>query len=607
MGPSAPRAPPTSRRRWTSRGSNKDELSLTTFQNHWNAGLKVCALFSGPYQKSDTGILNITASSWAAGTLNWYSANCTVANTPWIELLNEPYGFWFWGNNAMAQTHCDRYALIVKATYDAFAAHYGAANMPGILIAYEESGWGTKVKNSSAVSNVLQYVTGVTAHSYGGAAGSNVGGANGDRNKVIFCHNDSGKPVFITEMGWPTAVTADGGNGIRTGDSQQWTEAQQAANIGSFCDWMAGQSFVPFWSYFNYRDFGQNGDGSWNWYGLTRMGSPEIGGSGTKKPGYFTLQQKNDQYGTTAPLVTKPDGSGSGGGTGGGGGGGGGGALKQIQLDSNGNLTNIDPSTARIHVALSATATSAPTFPGSSVGGDMIAPGGTTYPWTSSPFPTNYRSPDANNPWVAVEAWDQNGTPIGVFTAPVNLPPLTGGGVPIALERERPDPEHPGRHRPGQHGGLGRRHRHQPRLVDDPAHARHQHHDGQRQRGLPGHDHLGARAGRCGGRQARGRGRVLEGHTARLSGADELPCGLRRDRPPGLPERQPRRQRAPHDPRQAGGRHRGLRRPLRLPGTPGAGVHREGLVRGRRREPARHLPDQRDRADVRRWRPRPGC
>jgi hypothetical protein len=64
--------------------------------------------------------------------------------------------------------------------------------------------------------------------------------------------------VYVTEVGWPTAVGQP-----PTGDSQQWTEAQQASNITGFVQWASATGYVPMVIYFNYVDYGSN-----NFYGI---------------------------------------------------------------------------------------------------------------------------------------------------------------------------------------------------------------------------------------------------------------------------------------------------------------------------------------------------
>ena len=65
-------------------------------------------------------------------------------------------------------------------------------------------------------------------------------------------------PIYVTEVGWPTAVGQPS-----TGDSFQWTEAEQAQNITNFIDWAKGTGYIADVTIFNYRDYGTN-----DWYGI---------------------------------------------------------------------------------------------------------------------------------------------------------------------------------------------------------------------------------------------------------------------------------------------------------------------------------------------------
>jgi len=97
----------------------------------------------------------------------------------------------------------------------------------------------------------------VSVHPYGGT-GSRSESALGDRPQVVQAHEQTGLPVYITEVGWPTAVGQPA-----TGDSLQWTEAEQAQNITSFIDWAKSTGYVADVTIFNYRDYGTN-----NFYGI---------------------------------------------------------------------------------------------------------------------------------------------------------------------------------------------------------------------------------------------------------------------------------------------------------------------------------------------------
>jgi hypothetical protein len=98
----------------------------------------------------------------------------------------------------------------------------------------------------------LAYCDGVTVHPYGGAKGES-GGALGNRRSVEEAHALSGKPVYVTEVGWPTATGQPS-----TSDSQQWTEAQQAQNITGFVRWARSTGFVAAVDIFGYVDYGSN-------------------------------------------------------------------------------------------------------------------------------------------------------------------------------------------------------------------------------------------------------------------------------------------------------------------------------------------------------------
>ena len=73
--------------------------------------------------------------------------------------------------------------------------------------------------------------------------------AQGNRNAVTSAHQATGKPVYVTEVGWPTDT-----GGSATGDSEQWTEAQQATNIYNFVNWARGTGYVGGVWYYAYMD-----------------------------------------------------------------------------------------------------------------------------------------------------------------------------------------------------------------------------------------------------------------------------------------------------------------------------------------------------------------
>ncbi len=165
-----------------------------------------------------------------------------------VEVLNEPGGSWFWSD----PTNYTAYTKLAKATHEALAT-LPAEKRPVELCTWDGGvGGGTTFGKGIEAAGALPYCDGVTVHPYGGSSGQH-GGAQGDRKVVEGAHGESGLPVYVTEVGWPTAVGQP-----PTGDSQQWTEAQQAANITGLMAWAHGTGYVPMVIYFNYVDYGTN-------------------------------------------------------------------------------------------------------------------------------------------------------------------------------------------------------------------------------------------------------------------------------------------------------------------------------------------------------------
>jgi hypothetical protein len=171
-----------------------------------------------------------------------------------VEVLNEPGNQSFWSDPASYAS----YVKLLKAVHEALAASFPEAIRPKVLASWDGGegpsgpfglGW--------AALGGLAYCDGVTVHPYGGSQGQD-GGALGGHLDVEKARALSGKPVYVTEIGWPTAV-----GHISTGDSQQWTEAQQARNITNFIDWARDTEYVPMVIYFNYVDYGTN-----DYYGI---------------------------------------------------------------------------------------------------------------------------------------------------------------------------------------------------------------------------------------------------------------------------------------------------------------------------------------------------
>lgn len=264
-----------------------DEKSDTSFHNCVNAGLKIVRLFHGCYSGSGvSGCGDPTGVANAA--LNWFTANTDPTTTPCIEIFNEPYGPWFWGSNASSSTNARAYTKYLKAFHDVFQAHYGSGR-PLIAAAWESDSWGGVWQGATAanggVDNPLQYVDLVTVHPYGGTS-HNQASADGNRNAVSHAHASSGKPVLITEVGWPSPCCV-------TSDSAAWTLSEQATNITNFIAWAKGTGYVGGVMYYNDVDEASNRQ-----YGVYTSGL-------SHKPGWTAL--KNAAAGTvTPPSPTAP-------------------------------------------------------------------------------------------------------------------------------------------------------------------------------------------------------------------------------------------------------------------------------------------------------------
>jgi hypothetical protein len=250
------------------------ELGAGALKNFQNAGLQVDMLFAGPYD--DGGVCALDADKWVAEALAFYSANTSPSQTPIVEALNEPGGSWFWGHEAASAANGRCYRDLLQKLHESFHAQYGAA-APKVL-ATIDGGGGLTFGQSWWTPSASAYVDGVIVHPYGGTSTQQVS-ALGNRALVEGAHALTGEPVYITEIGWPTAIGQ-----AATDDSLQWSETEQAKNLTEFISWAASTGYVREVAYFNYRDFGKE-----DWYGVTRS-------DGSHKPSYYALQEASAHY-----------------------------------------------------------------------------------------------------------------------------------------------------------------------------------------------------------------------------------------------------------------------------------------------------------------------
>jgi putative glycosyl hydrolase len=252
------------------------ELGAAALKNFQDAGLQIDMLFSGPYEEG--GVCALDADQWVAEQLAFYTANTTPAQTPVVEALNEPGGSWFWGPEAGSVANGSCYRTLLQKLHDAFQAQYGEA-APKVLATIDGgTGGGLAFGRNWWTPSASAYVDGVVVHPYGGTSVRGIS-ALGNRALVEGAHALTGEPVYITEIGWPTATGSPA-----TGDSLQWSEAEQAQNLTEFIGWAASTPYVREVAYFNYRDFGKD-----DWYGVTRS-------DGSHKPSYYALREASATY-----------------------------------------------------------------------------------------------------------------------------------------------------------------------------------------------------------------------------------------------------------------------------------------------------------------------
>jgi len=166
-----------------------------------------------------------------------------------VEVVNEPGNPYFWGSGA--QTDQAAYAKLLEGVHTALLA-VPAAQRPVELASfdggYEGDSYGrTLIKDDP---RLLELGLGWTVHPYGGH-GSNA--AEGNRARVTEAYAATKEGVYVTEVGWSTAVGQPAAPA-----SLQYTEAQQAANITSFVNWARGLGYVKSVIIFIGVDYGTN-------------------------------------------------------------------------------------------------------------------------------------------------------------------------------------------------------------------------------------------------------------------------------------------------------------------------------------------------------------
>jgi Glycosyl hydrolase catalytic core len=248
--------------------ANTVRVSTSGSMAGWTAaGIKVISLVGG---SSSSGVASLNASTVASQAVADVKTNPGLAA---LEVLNEPGQSGFWGANAGSAANAAAYDRVLKTVHEALVANFGSS-YPPVLASYDggegPTTWGEEMW--AADSNVGSYINGITMHSYGGTS-SRSASALGSRYHIEAAHAQHPNiPIWVTEIGWPTAVGQPS-----TGDSLQWSEAEQAQNITNFVNWAKGSGYIADVTIFNYRDYGSN-----DYYGIETA-------SGAHKLGYSAL------------------------------------------------------------------------------------------------------------------------------------------------------------------------------------------------------------------------------------------------------------------------------------------------------------------------------
>jgi hypothetical protein len=247
--------------------------------------IKVICDIVGPY--SSGGVAALNAAEWAAHAVAIVKANPAILA---VEVLNEPYNPAYWGNEPEASADKKAYAKLVKTVHEAFVTAFGSAR-PLILAAGGK--WSHSVEWTEGTWNeatnggvdMAEYADGVTIHPYPSSEKSEASEWNkGDRWIVTKTHELTGKPIYVTEVGWECVnVPAEEKEGPHE-QSIQISEAQQAEDFKNFAGWAHATDYVAAVMFFGYRGGGW-GVESW-------LKSGEIG---RHKPSYMTLKELTEQ------------------------------------------------------------------------------------------------------------------------------------------------------------------------------------------------------------------------------------------------------------------------------------------------------------------------
>jgi len=232
-------------------------------------GLHLIPLFFE--SKCMTELDNSTSVSTVVNWVNRYAkggtywAGKTDLGADYIELVNEPGNPYLHGCEPRGEGQKRAYIDLANKTA-------GALNgKVRVLVSYDGGYEGDQYGEWLLSHGLTRTNVGITLHPYGGTS-DRAKSALGGRSRVEKAI-PSGLPIYVTEVGWPTCG--------RTGDSENWSEQEQATNITTWINWVRGLSSVKLTTNFNAVDY------SGNCYGLDRSSSTPWT---QHKPAYFALK-----------------------------------------------------------------------------------------------------------------------------------------------------------------------------------------------------------------------------------------------------------------------------------------------------------------------------
>ena len=190
-----------------------------------------------------------------------------------FEILNEPYGSWFFTPPEPA-AYATFFVQVVTAAKQAnpkakflLAGYAYTYTISGKT--YSSQSWDSLLKSSRDGAAAQQLADGVTVHPYGSFTGERGWGG------AVSAHNDFPQlPIWITEIGYPLGEVIDG-----VTVTIQTQAALMQRSLTDYMSWPWAQAYV----WFTWRDY-DSSTGDHDYYGIVEQ-------DGSHRPAYDTYQR----------------------------------------------------------------------------------------------------------------------------------------------------------------------------------------------------------------------------------------------------------------------------------------------------------------------------